>query len=143
MTIDYEAEYNNRARVKEHPEILARITAEFIENFDAKRERCWIAEIDGERVGSVFVVRKTDAIAKLRLLIVDPKARGLGLGKRLVDECLRFAKEAGYSSMTLWTQSILVAARGIYKQAGFRLVDEKPHRSFGHDLVGETWEMEL
>ena len=123
--------------------LVAKITAEFIENFDPKRERCWIAEMDGERVGSVFVVRKSDAIAKLRLLIIDPKARGLGLGKRFVDECLRFAKEAGYSSMTLWTQSILTAARGIYARAGFKLVADEPHHSFGADLVGETWERAL
>jgi DNA-binding MarR family transcriptional regulator/GNAT superfamily N-acetyltransferase len=123
--------------------LVAKIVAEFIENFDPKRERCWIAEMDGERVGSVFVVAKTDAIAKLRLLIIDPRARGLGLGKRLVDECLRFAKDAGYTSMTLWTQSILVAARGIYDRAGFRLVAQEPHRSFGADLVGETWERDL
>jgi GNAT superfamily N-acetyltransferase len=88
-------------------------------------------------------VKKTDAVAKLRLLIIDPKARGLGLGKRLVDECLRFAKDTGYTSMTLWTQSILVAARGIYARAEFKLVAEEPHRSFGADLIGETWEREL
>ena len=123
--------------------LVAKITAEFIENFDARRERCWIAEMNGERVGSVFVVRKTDAIAKLRLLIIDPRARGLGLGKRLVEECLRFAKDAGYTSMTLWTQSILTAARAIYHRAGFRLVAEEPHHSFGVDLIGETWEREL
>ena len=123
--------------------LVARITADFIDNFDARRERCWIAEIDGERVGSVFVVRKTDAIAKLRLLIIDPKARGRGLGKHLVEECLRFAKDAGYTSMTLWTQSILVAARGIYARAGFKRVAEEPHHSFGVDLVGETWERDI
>ncbi|MEA2928350.1 MAG: hypothetical protein QOG38_778 [Hyphomicrobiales bacterium] len=123
--------------------LVAKITAEFIENFDARRERCWIAEMDGERVGSVFVVRKTDAIAKLRLLIIDPRARGLGLGKRLVDECVRFAKDAGYTSMTLWTQSILTAARAIYDRAGFKLVAEEPHHSFGVDLIGETWERDL
>jgi DNA-binding MarR family transcriptional regulator/GNAT superfamily N-acetyltransferase len=123
--------------------LVARITAEFIESFDPKRERCWIAEMDGERVGSVFVVRKTDEIAKLRLLIVDPKARGLGLGKRLVDECLRFAENAGYKSMTLWTQSILTAARAIYDRAGFKRVAEEPHHSFGVDLIGETWERDL
>lgn len=123
--------------------LVAKITAEFIENFDARRERCWIAEMDGERVGSVFVVAKTDAIAKLRLLIIDPSARGLGLGKRLVDECLRFAKDAGYTSMTLWTQSILTAARAIYDRAGFKLVAEEPHHSFGVDLIGETWERDL
>jgi len=123
--------------------LVARITADFIDNFNPKRERCWIAELDGERVGSVFVVRKTDEIAKLRLLILDPKARGLGLGRRLVEECLRFAKSAGYSSMTLWTQSILIAARAIYAQAGFKLVAEEPHHSFGVDLIGETWERDL
>ena len=123
--------------------LVARITADFIDNFNPRRERCWIAELDGERVGSVFVVRKTDEIAKLRLLILDRRARGLGLGRRLVEECLRFAKSAGYSSMTLWTQSILTAARAIYRQAGFRLVAEEPHHSFGVDLIGETWEREL
>jgi DNA-binding MarR family transcriptional regulator/GNAT superfamily N-acetyltransferase len=123
--------------------LVAKIAAEFIEKFDPARERCWIAELDGAPVGSVFVVRKTDAIAKLRLLIVDRQARGLGLGKRLVDECLRFAKQAGYSSMTLWTQSILTSARGIYQRAGFTLVAEEPHHSFGVDLVGETWERDL
>ena len=123
--------------------LVAKIAAEFIEKFDSQRERCWIAELDGAPVGSAFVVRKTDAVAKLRLLIVDPKARGLGLGKRLVDECMRFAKEAGYSSMTLWTQSILTSARGIYQRAGFKLVGQEPHHSFGVDLVGETWERDL
>ena len=123
--------------------LVARITADFIDNFDGKRERCWIAELDGERVGSVFVVRKSDEVAKLRLLILDPKARGRGLGRRLVEECLRFAKGAGYSSMTLWTQSILTAARGIYERAGFRLVAQEPHHSFGVDVISETWERDL
>jgi|SoiMethySBSTD1v2_1073268.scaffolds.fasta_scaffold271998_2 DNA-binding MarR family transcriptional regulator/N-acetylglutamate synthase-like GNAT family acetyltransferase len=123
--------------------LVAKIAAEFIENFNPAREHCWIAELDGSPVGSVFVVRKTDAIAKLRLLIVDRQARGLGLGKRLVEECLRFAKGAGYSSMTLWTQSCLTAARGIYQRAGFKLVAEEPHHSFGVDLIGETWERDL
>ena len=99
--------------------------------------------MDGSQVGSVFCVRKTDEIAKLRLLIIDPRARGLGLGKRLVDECMRFAKDAGYKRMTLWTQSILTAARGIYAKAGFELVAEEPHHSFGVDLIGETWERDL
>ena len=99
--------------------------------------------MDGERVGSAFVVRKTDEVAKLRLVIVDPKARGLGLGKRLVDECLRFAKSAGYKSMTLWTQDYLYAARGIYERAGFKLVASEPNHSFGVDLISETWERDL
>jgi DNA-binding MarR family transcriptional regulator/GNAT superfamily N-acetyltransferase len=123
--------------------LVAKITAEFIDKFDPVRERCWIAELNDERVGSVFCVHKTDEIAKLRLLIIDPKARGLGLGKRLVDECMRFAKDAGYKRMTLWTQSILTAARGIYAKAGFELVAEEPHHSFGVDLIGETWERDL
>jgi DNA-binding MarR family transcriptional regulator/GNAT superfamily N-acetyltransferase len=123
--------------------LVGKITAEFIENFNPKRERCWIAELDGERVGSVFVVRKDDAVAKLRLLIVDPRARGLKLGRRLVEECLRFAKAAGYSSITLWTQSNLTAARAIYQRLGFKLVAQEPHHSFGVDLIGETWDREL
>ena len=123
--------------------LVAKITAEFIENFDAKRERCWIAELEGKRVGSVFVVRKNDEVAKLRLLIVDPRARGLKLGTRLVEECLRFARSAGYSSMTLWTQSNLTAARGIYQRAGFKLVGTKEHDEFEKTVVGETWELDL
>jgi DNA-binding MarR family transcriptional regulator/GNAT superfamily N-acetyltransferase len=123
--------------------LVAKITAEFTENFDARRERCWIAELDGERAGSVFVVRKSDHVAKLRLLIVDPRARGLKLGAKLVAECLRFAKAAGYSSMTLWTQSNLTAARSIYQRAGFELTANEPHHSFGVDLMGETWDREL
>lgn len=123
--------------------LVAKITAEFIENFDPKREHCWIAEMNGERVGSVFVVKKTDEIAKLRLLILDPKARGLGLGKRLVDECLRFAKETGYKSMTLWTQANLYAARGIYARAGFTCTAAEPNHAFGVDLISETWDIAL
>jgi DNA-binding MarR family transcriptional regulator/GNAT superfamily N-acetyltransferase len=123
--------------------LVAKITAEFIDNFHPRKESCWIAEMDGQRVGSVFVVRKNDTIAKLRLLIVDPKARGLGLGGRFVDECLRFAKSVGYKRMTLWTQSSLVAARRIYAKAGFECVAKEPHHSFGVDLIGETWERDL
>ena len=99
--------------------------------------------MDGERVGSVFCVAKTDTTAKLRLLIIDPKARGLGLGKRLVEECMTFAKEVGYTRMTLWTQSILTAARAIYAAKRFEMVAEDPHHSFGVDLIGETWERDL
>jgi DNA-binding MarR family transcriptional regulator/N-acetylglutamate synthase-like GNAT family acetyltransferase len=123
--------------------MVAGIVAKFIQNLDPKRERCWIAEIDGEVVGSVFLVKESDTVSKLRMLIVHPKARGLGMGKRMVNECLRFAKQAGYRKTMLWTNSVLHAARHIYEEAGFKLVLEEPHHSFGHDLVGETWELDL
>lgn len=120
--------------------MAAEIVAQFLKDFDPKHEHCWIAEMDGRQVGSVFLVKHSDDVAKLRLLIVDPAARGLGLGKKLVDECIAFARECGYRKITLWTQSMLLAARGIYEDAGFTRVASEPHRSFGHDLVGETWE---
>lgn len=123
--------------------LVAIIAGEFIQNFDSKRERCWIAEHEGEMVGSVFLVKQSKRVAKLRLLLVEPNARGLGIGHRLVEECVRFAREAGYEKITLWTQSHLDAARSIYKRAGFRLVHEEPHHSFGLDLVAETWELDL
>ena len=123
--------------------LVAEIAAAFVQNFDRKRERCWIAEMDGEPVGSVFVVKDTKTTAKLRLLIVDPKARGRGLGKRLVEEAIRFAREKGYRRLALWTQSNLAAARGIYRAAGFRKVKEEKHASFGVKLTGEYWELEL
>jgi len=123
--------------------LVAEICAQFIKDYDAAREHCWIAEVGGEPVGSIFLVKATDEIAKLRLLQVEKKARGLGIGRALVEQCIQGARERGYTRMTLWTQSILVAARGIYKSAGFELVATKPHHSFGHDLMGETWERDL
>jgi len=123
--------------------LVARIVAEFLDHFDPAAERCWIAERGGDIVGSVFVVRKTKQVAKLRLLLVEPSARGLGLGKRLVDECLRFARRAGYRKMTLWTQSELTAARRVYQQAGFTCVRKVAQRSFGAVRTAETWERDL
>ncbi|HEX8889557.1 MAG TPA: GNAT family N-acetyltransferase [Pyrinomonadaceae bacterium] len=123
--------------------LVAQIVADFVKNYDPKRERCWIAEKDGEPVGSVFLVKKSEAVAKLRLLIVDPKARGLGIGKRLVDECTRFARAVGYQKITLWTNSILLAARNIYIEAGYELVKSETQHLFGKDSVGETWELKL
>ena len=123
--------------------LVAEIVAHFIQNFDPKRERCWIAEKDGAVIGSVFLVKQSDEIAKLRLLIVDPAARGLGIGKRLVAECVRFARQAGYRTITLWTQAILKAAQHIYREAGFRLVREEVHARFGIEMTGQTWELTL
>jgi DNA-binding MarR family transcriptional regulator/GNAT superfamily N-acetyltransferase len=123
--------------------LVAEIGATFINKFDGARERCWIAERDGEVVGSVFLVKQSARIAKLRLLYVEPAARGLGIGRRLVRECIRFARLKGYRKLTLWTNDILVSARRIYQAEGFVLVAEERHHSFGHDLVGQNWELAL
>ncbi|MCG8339032.1 MAG: helix-turn-helix domain-containing GNAT family N-acetyltransferase [Proteobacteria bacterium] len=136
----YQLEYNWDIRFEA---LVAEIAAKFINNFDARKECCWIAEQDGENIGSVFLVRHTTTIAKLRMLIVSPKARGMGVGTRLVDECIRFARQAGYGKIRLWTVSMLTAAKKLYQQAGFRLVKEEQNHSFGHDLTDETWELKL
>jgi DNA-binding MarR family transcriptional regulator/GNAT superfamily N-acetyltransferase len=124
--------------------LVAGVVAEFIEKFDPKRERCWIAEKDGSVAGSIFLCKKSATIAKLRLLLVEPSARGLGLGKRLVSECVHFARQAGYKKIILWTQSELSAARHLYEEAGFRLLEKRPHDSWGRKgLVSETWALQL
>jgi DNA-binding MarR family transcriptional regulator/GNAT superfamily N-acetyltransferase len=128
---------------EEFEALVAEITAEFVRKLDVTRERCWIAEHDGRRVGCIFLVGKDATTAKLRLLLVEPDARGLGVGRTLVAECVRFAREAGYQKILLWTQENLTAARRIYKNEGFVKTAQEPHHSFGHDLVGETWELEL
>jgi DNA-binding MarR family transcriptional regulator/GNAT superfamily N-acetyltransferase len=125
--------------------LAARILADFIERYDPRRERCWIAERDGEIVGSVFVIKHAEraGVAQLRMLYVEPAARRLGIGSRLVRECTEFARQTGYKSIVLWTNSVLVSARRLYEAEGYKLVKEEPHHSFGHDLVGQFWEMEL
>jgi GNAT superfamily N-acetyltransferase len=131
--------------------MVARIAADFIDRFDAGREACWIAERDGQALGCVFLVQareddtgaQHEGVAQLRMLLVEPAARGQGLGRRLTAECERFAREAGYTRIRLWTNSLLIAARGIYTQAGYRLITSEPHHSFGHAMVGEVWELAL
>jgi DNA-binding MarR family transcriptional regulator/GNAT superfamily N-acetyltransferase len=125
--------------------LAARIVADFLTEFDPKRERCWIAEVNAQNVGHIFLVKHPTepSTAKLRLLLVEPSARGLKLGSALVEECVNFASSVGYKKITLWTQSILAAARHIYQKAGFRLVEEKANRQFGKDLLSQTWELDL
>ena len=123
--------------------LVARIVADYIDHRDPRRENAWIAEADGEPVGCVFCVKKSERVAQLRLMLVEPRARGAGLGARLVDECMRFARRAGYAEMMLWTNDVLTSARRIYERFGFKLIEEERHHSFGHDLVGQNWSVAL
>jgi DNA-binding MarR family transcriptional regulator/GNAT superfamily N-acetyltransferase len=123
--------------------LVARIVADYVDHHDPRREDAWIAELDGEPVGCVFCIRRDDRTAQLRILLVEPKARGFGIGARLVEECIRFARHAGYEELVLWTNDVLVSARRVYEAAGFTLVDEEPHHSFGHNLVGQHWRLDL
>jgi GNAT superfamily N-acetyltransferase len=123
--------------------LVATVAADFASAHDPTRDRCWIAELAGERVGCVFLVRQSETTAKLRLLLVEPTARGLGVGGQLVDTCLAFARQAGYDTVSLWTNDVLVAARRLYTRAGFRLIESTPHRDFGPEMVGEIWERTL
>jgi DNA-binding MarR family transcriptional regulator/GNAT superfamily N-acetyltransferase len=123
--------------------LVAEIASKFLREFDPQRECCWIAELDGANVGSVMLVEEGETVAKLRLLLVEPRARGLGIGARMVQECQLFARQAGYKKIVLWTNNVLIAARRLYQNAGFRMVEAQPHHSFGQDLIGENWELVL
>jgi DNA-binding MarR family transcriptional regulator/N-acetylglutamate synthase-like GNAT family acetyltransferase len=123
--------------------LCAQIVADFVSHFDAKCERCWIAKMDGQNVGSAFLVKDSENVGRLRLLLVDPMARGRGLGTRLTDECIRFARMRGYRGITLWTHQVLTVARHIYESAGFRLTSSEPRHSFGQDVVSEHWDLAL
>jgi GNAT superfamily N-acetyltransferase len=123
--------------------LILDITGRFLHNFKPDREHCWVAELGGDIAGSVFLVEASAEVAKLRLLYVEPLARGRGLGRRLVDECIAFARAKGYRRLELWTNDVLVSARRIYAAAGFQLIAQEPHHSFGHDLVGQTWALDL
>jgi DNA-binding MarR family transcriptional regulator/GNAT superfamily N-acetyltransferase len=136
----YSEEYGLNDRMESY---VAEVVAKFLREYDPAREHCWIAEHDGAPVGSVFLVSESDKVARLRLLLVEPKARGLGVGRRLVDECIRFARQAGYREITLWTHSILTAARRIYAATGFEITDTEEHDEFGPTLTGETWILRL
>jgi DNA-binding MarR family transcriptional regulator/GNAT superfamily N-acetyltransferase len=136
----YDEEYGWDKRLEA---LVARIVADFIEHDDAEHEAAWIAEVDGVRVGCIFCMKKDEEVAQLRLLLMEPGYRGMGIGGRLVDECIRFAKRAGYKQMVLWTNDVLVDARRIYERLGFRLVEEERHHNFGKELVGQNWLLEL
>ncbi|MCI0634482.1 MAG: GNAT family N-acetyltransferase, partial [Actinobacteria bacterium] len=123
--------------------LVAGLVTRFMSSYDPARERCWVADLKGQPVGSVLLVAKTRSVAKLRLLIVEPQARGLGVGSRLVDACIAFARDAGYRTIELWTQSVLHAARRIYERAGFTLVTQENHTTFGPEVMGETWRLHL
>jgi DNA-binding MarR family transcriptional regulator/GNAT superfamily N-acetyltransferase len=136
----YSEEYGLNDRMEAY---VAEVVAKFLREYDPVREHCWIAEQDGAPIGSVFLVKESDKVARLRLLIVEPKARGLGVGRLLVDECIRFARQAGYGEITLWTHSVLTTARRIYTATGFEIVETEEHDEFGPMLTGETWNLRL